>query len=113
MAQIGRDRRVDVLMPNSWANGLQRIVRGVNPELVITGRENEMGMPWTTEKTIRRPAGRQNTKLPVSKVHLANPRRRRLSSTLKSHPSPTPLSNHPFATLPYSFLLNCARIFSR
>jgi L-ascorbate metabolism protein UlaG (beta-lactamase superfamily) len=43
MAQIGRDHHVDVLMPNAWANGLQRIVRGVNPELVITGHENEMG----------------------------------------------------------------------
>jgi L-ascorbate metabolism protein UlaG (beta-lactamase superfamily) len=43
MAQIGRDHHVDVLMPNAWANGLPRIVRGVNPELVITGHENEMG----------------------------------------------------------------------
>lgn len=42
LAQIGRDRRVDVLLPNCWANALGRIIRGVNPELVITGHENEM-----------------------------------------------------------------------
>jgi hypothetical protein len=34
---------VDVLLPNGWANDLHRIVRGVNPELVIPGHENEMG----------------------------------------------------------------------
>ncbi len=43
LAQIGRDRHVDVLLPNCWANALGRIIRGVNPELVITGHENEMG----------------------------------------------------------------------
>lgn len=43
IAQIGRDHKVDVLMPNCWANGLGRMVRGVNPRLVITGHENEMG----------------------------------------------------------------------
>ncbi len=42
LTQIGRDHHVDVLMPNCWANGLHRIVRGVNPELIITGHENEM-----------------------------------------------------------------------
>jgi LmbE family N-acetylglucosaminyl deacetylase len=42
LAQIGRDRHVDVLLPNCWANALGRIIRGVNPELVITGHENEM-----------------------------------------------------------------------
>ncbi|MBN9658943.1 MAG: MBL fold metallo-hydrolase [Acidobacteria bacterium] len=43
LAQIGRDHKVDILMPNCWANGLGRMVRGVNPALVITGHENEMG----------------------------------------------------------------------
>lgn len=43
LAQIGRDHHVDVLLPNCWANGLGRLVRGVNPEVVITGHENEMG----------------------------------------------------------------------
>lgn len=43
LAQIGHDHHVDILMPNCWANGLARMVRGVNPEVVITGHENEMG----------------------------------------------------------------------
>ncbi len=43
IAQIGRDRRVDVLLPNCWTNGIQRMARGVNPELILTGHENEMG----------------------------------------------------------------------
>lgn len=43
MSQIGRDRRVDVLLPNCWTNNLDRMVRGVNPRLIITGHENEMG----------------------------------------------------------------------
>lgn len=43
LQQIGRKHHVDVLLPNCWANGLPRIVRGVNPKLVITGHENEMG----------------------------------------------------------------------
>jgi hypothetical protein len=43
IAQIGRDQKVDILMPNCWANGLGRMVRGINPALVITGHENEMG----------------------------------------------------------------------
>ncbi|MGC4053146.1 MAG: hypothetical protein QM757_27910 [Paludibaculum sp.] len=43
LAQIGRDHKVDILMPNCWANGLGRMVRGINPALVITGHENEMG----------------------------------------------------------------------
>jgi L-ascorbate metabolism protein UlaG (beta-lactamase superfamily) len=42
ITQIGRDHHVDVLMPNCWGNSLGRTIRGVNPELVITGHENEM-----------------------------------------------------------------------
>jgi hypothetical protein len=42
IAQIGRDHHVDVLFPNCWTNSLGRMIRGVNPELVITGHENEM-----------------------------------------------------------------------
>jgi len=42
IAQIGRDHQVDVLLPNCWGNVLGRTIRGVNPELVITGHENEM-----------------------------------------------------------------------
>ena len=43
ITQIGRDHHVDVLFPNCWGNQLGRTIRGVNPELVITGHENEMG----------------------------------------------------------------------
>lgn len=43
LAQVGRDHVVDVLLVNCWANQLGREIRGVNPELVITGHENEMG----------------------------------------------------------------------
>ncbi len=43
LAEIGRHHRVDVLLPNCWAEGLDRIIRGVAPELIITGHENEMG----------------------------------------------------------------------
>ncbi|MDQ6677325.1 MAG: MBL fold metallo-hydrolase [Acidobacteriota bacterium] len=43
IAQIGRDHHVNLLLPNCWANSLHRIVRGVNPDLIITGHENEMG----------------------------------------------------------------------
>jgi L-ascorbate metabolism protein UlaG (beta-lactamase superfamily) len=42
IAQIGRDHHVDVLLPNCWGNELGRTIRGINPELVITGHENEM-----------------------------------------------------------------------
>jgi L-ascorbate metabolism protein UlaG (beta-lactamase superfamily) len=42
IAQIGRDHLVDVLLPNCWGTDLGRTIRGVNPELVITGHENEM-----------------------------------------------------------------------
>ncbi len=42
LAQIGHYQHVDVLLPDGWANGLQRIIRGVNPELVIPSHENEM-----------------------------------------------------------------------
>lgn len=42
MAQIGNQHNVDVLFPNCWTDGLQRMIRGVNPRYVITGHENEM-----------------------------------------------------------------------
>lgn len=43
ISHIGRDRNVDVLLPNCWTNHLDRMVRGIDPKLVITGHENEMG----------------------------------------------------------------------
>src|SRR5262249_46146082 len=43
LSQISRSHHVDILFPNVWTKGLDRIVRGVNPNVVITGHENEMG----------------------------------------------------------------------
>lgn len=43
IAQIGRDHQVDVLMPNCWTTDIKRVARGVNPKLILTGHENEMG----------------------------------------------------------------------
>jgi L-ascorbate metabolism protein UlaG (beta-lactamase superfamily) len=43
IAQIGRDHQVDVLLPNCWTTDIKRMARGVNPKLIITGHENEMG----------------------------------------------------------------------
>jgi L-ascorbate metabolism protein UlaG (beta-lactamase superfamily) len=43
LAQIGRDHEVDVFLPNCWTNGLARMARGINPALIVTGHENEMG----------------------------------------------------------------------
>jgi L-ascorbate metabolism protein UlaG (beta-lactamase superfamily) len=45
LAQIGHYHHTDVLLVDGWANDLHRIVRGVNPELVIPGHENEMSHP--------------------------------------------------------------------
>ena len=45
IAQIGHYHQVDVLLNNGWTNDLHRIVRGVNPSLVIPGHENEMTHP--------------------------------------------------------------------
>ena len=42
IAQIGHNHDVDVFMPNCWTTNIKRFVRGVDPELVITGHENEM-----------------------------------------------------------------------
>ena len=51
LSQIGHYHRVDVLLPNGWANDLHRIVRGVNPQLVIPGHENEMShLVWHREE---------------------------------------------------------------
>ena len=43
IAQIGAQHAVDVLLPNCWTTNIQRVARGVNPKLIITGHENEMG----------------------------------------------------------------------
>lgn len=41
--RIGRRHKVDLLLPNCWTDDIQRVARGVNPRLIITGHENEMG----------------------------------------------------------------------
>jgi L-ascorbate metabolism protein UlaG (beta-lactamase superfamily) len=43
IANIGYSHQVDILLPNCWTDDIDRVVRGVNPRLVITGHENEMG----------------------------------------------------------------------
>jgi len=43
IAHIGYQHQVDVLLPNCWTTDLLRMARGVNPKLIITGHENEMG----------------------------------------------------------------------
>lgn len=41
--QVGARHRVDVMLPNCWTSDIARTVKGFDPELVITGHENEMG----------------------------------------------------------------------
>ena len=41
--QVGDHNRVDVLFPNCWTPDIQRMVKGFQPQLVMTGHENEMG----------------------------------------------------------------------
>jgi hypothetical protein len=41
--QVGQRHRVDVLMPNCWTPDIVRMVRGFDPELILSGHENEMG----------------------------------------------------------------------
>ncbi|NLE59214.1 MAG: MBL fold metallo-hydrolase [Planctomycetes bacterium] len=41
--KVAEHHRVDVLMPNCWTPEIARVVRGVNPAIVITGHENELG----------------------------------------------------------------------
>ncbi len=40
---VGSNHRVDVLLPNCWITDIVRTVRSFDPEMVITGHENEMG----------------------------------------------------------------------
>lgn len=41
--ELGKNQRVDVLMPNCWTTDILRMVRGIAPQLIITGHENELG----------------------------------------------------------------------
>lgn len=40
---VGEHHHVDVLMPNCWTTDIVRVLHGFQPEIVITGHENEMG----------------------------------------------------------------------
>jgi L-ascorbate metabolism protein UlaG (beta-lactamase superfamily) len=40
--RVGGQHKVTVLLPNCWTPDLARMAKGVNPEWVITGHENEM-----------------------------------------------------------------------
>ena len=41
--KVGSKNDVDVLFPNCWTPDIHRMVKGFDPELVISGHENEMG----------------------------------------------------------------------
>ncbi len=41
--KVGKNYKVDVLMPNAWTTDIFRIVKGFNPALVIPGHEIELG----------------------------------------------------------------------
>ena len=41
--QVSAHHQADVLLPNCWTTDIVRAVCGFDPELVITGHENEMG----------------------------------------------------------------------
>lgn len=43
IAHIGYQHDVDLFLPNCWSTNIKRFIRGVDPQLVITGHENEMG----------------------------------------------------------------------
>ncbi len=35
--------KVDILLPNCWTTDIKRMAKGINPKIIITGHENEMG----------------------------------------------------------------------
>jgi len=41
--RIREHHRVDVLMPNCWTTDIVRMTDGIDPAVVITGHENELG----------------------------------------------------------------------
>lgn len=41
--EVHQYHRVDILMPNCWTTDIARMARGFDPELIITGHENELG----------------------------------------------------------------------
>jgi L-ascorbate metabolism protein UlaG (beta-lactamase superfamily) len=43
MDKIKHSHKVDVLMPNCWTMNIARMTKGFDPQLIITGHENELG----------------------------------------------------------------------
>jgi L-ascorbate metabolism protein UlaG (beta-lactamase superfamily) len=41
--EIGNEHKVDLLFVDCWYGSIQRLIRSVNPALVITGHEDELG----------------------------------------------------------------------
>ncbi len=41
--EVANNHVVDVLMPNCWTSDIVRVAKGFDPEVIITGHENEMG----------------------------------------------------------------------
>ncbi len=41
--KVKESHDVNVLMPNCWTQDIERVAEGFNPELIITGHENELG----------------------------------------------------------------------
>ncbi|HWS00969.1 MAG TPA: hypothetical protein VN249_10165 [Prolixibacteraceae bacterium] len=43
--KVGKNHKVDILMPPAWTMDIFRIVKGFDPELVLPGHELELGHP--------------------------------------------------------------------
>jgi L-ascorbate metabolism protein UlaG (beta-lactamase superfamily) len=43
MDRVSEHHRVDVLIPNCWTPEIARMARGINPAIMITGHEDELG----------------------------------------------------------------------
>lgn len=41
--KVGENNQVDVIFPNCWTTDIVRLAKGFDPQLIITGHENEMG----------------------------------------------------------------------
>ncbi len=41
--EVSLHHSVDILLPNCWTTDIDRLTRGFDPQLVITGHENELG----------------------------------------------------------------------
>jgi hypothetical protein len=41
--KVAKSHKVDILLPNCWTTDILRMIRGFDPQLIITGHENELG----------------------------------------------------------------------